>query len=127
MTADKLFCLASAVIALIVSSQASLADNFDLIFKPVDQVVIRRLTPAIEAKFAAGVKPMGYVRHRFVEVNGELLQRELRKSLRAFEDSQPEYNVPIPLFEDRSIAVSITKWLRGNSGVHMASGIVSAS
>ena len=127
MSAKTLVCIVSTTLILSLAFDRTLARESDLIFKPVDADVAFRLTATLEDKFEAGVKPLGYRRHQFIEIDVGSLTRELQKSLHAAEKSQPKYLVSIPLFEDRSIDVSISIWPHGNFGGHMARGTVSAT
>ncbi len=127
MSAKTLVCIVSTTLILSLAFDRPLARESDLIFKPVDGDVASRLTATIENKFDAGIKPLGYKRHRFIEIDVGSLTRELQESLQDAEKSQPKYLISIPLFEDRSIDVSISNWPHGNFGVHIARGTISAT
>jgi hypothetical protein len=96
--------------------------NVGLLFRPVDDEVVDRLSIALDNKFSAGIKPMGYVRHRFANIDVPELQNELRKSFEAFDETQSESPITIQLFDDLSFDVVVTRWHEGHQGRQAATG-----
>lgn len=118
------FFISIAAVSLCLDSNESLAQESDLIFKPAGTEVTSQLPTDLEKDIESVTKPLGYRRHRIIEIDVRKLTHELHRSFQAYEERKPNYSILIPLFDDRTVDFSITSGLQGNFGVHIAKGAV---
>lgn len=106
------------------SGRAESVASSDSAFRSIDPGILSQVEPTVQARYFKRGPPRNYVRHRILEIDTEQFKAQLSDAWDTWTEKQEIVSLPLPLFADTTITVTVTGWFESDSGSTSASGAV---